>query len=182
MDWNYFFSHLRFRWTATLGIIMQARNCIDRTTHCLMLHALLFSSHWFPFVTAPGQYRNYMVQSKLCCTGWGDESWTAFCWPATATIGGLWAEILTKSTRRPSKWLFNVRVAVGGHQFPFSIAGRQLIAKSFARDRPFTKTWTGPSASRSLDLNMKKFLDDSLDLTWWQRDKKKWCVQNEQRI
>ncbi len=35
---------------------------------------------------------------------WRDESWTAFCGLITATIGGLWAERLVKSTRHPSKW------------------------------------------------------------------------------
>jgi hypothetical protein len=58
----------------------------------------------------------------------------------------------------------NVGAAVGGCQFPCRFAGRQLIAESFVRDRPFTKICMGPSASRSLVLKMKKLLDDSLDL------------------
>jgi hypothetical protein len=44
------------------------------------------------------------------------------------------------------------------------IAGCQLIAKTFARDRPFAKIWAGSSASWSLVLKMKKLLDDGLDL------------------
>jgi hypothetical protein len=27
--------------------------------------------------------------SWVCCTGWGDESWTAFCRPTAAAVGGL---------------------------------------------------------------------------------------------
>ncbi len=52
----------------------------------------------------------------------------------------------------------------GWGQFPCNIAGHQLIAKNFVRDRPFTKICVGPSASRSHVLKMKKLLDDGLDL------------------
>jgi hypothetical protein len=45
------------------------------------------------------------------------------------------------------------------------IAGRQLIAVSFEQDRPFTKIFVDPNASRSLVLKMKKLPDDGLDLT-----------------
>jgi hypothetical protein len=38
-------------------------------------------------------------------------------------------------------------VVVGGCQLWCYIAGRQLIAKSFARDRHFKKICPGPSAS-----------------------------------
>jgi hypothetical protein len=53
---------------------------------------------------------------------------------------------------------------LGGRQFPCYIAGRQLIAKSFAWGRTFTKICAGPSVSRSLVLMMKKLLNDGLDL------------------
>jgi hypothetical protein len=46
-------------------------------------------------------------------TGWGDESWTAFCGPANAAVGGLWAERLAKSARRPSKRHFTYGGASG---------------------------------------------------------------------
>ncbi len=42
-------------------------------------------------------------------TGWGDESWTAFCGSAAAAVGGLWPERLVKSDRRPSKRHFTYR-------------------------------------------------------------------------
>jgi hypothetical protein len=54
---------------------------------------------------------------------------------------------------------------VGGRQQQSYIAGRQLIAKSFVRNRPFTKICLAPSASWSLILKMKKLLNDGLDLT-----------------
>jgi hypothetical protein len=54
--------------------------------------------------------------------------------------------------------------AAGGHELRCYIAGRQLIAKSFARDRPFTKIFPAPSASWSLVFKMKKLLNDGLDL------------------
>ncbi len=44
---------------------------------------------------------------------------------------------------RPSNGI-NVGAAVGGSQCPCSITGRQLIAKSFAQDRHFTKICLGP--------------------------------------
>ncbi len=91
---------------------------------------------------------------------------TAFCRPAAAAVGGLWAERLEKSARRPSKRYLTYG---GSHQLQCYIAGRQLIAKSFARDRPFTKICPAPSASWSLVLKMKKLLNDGLDLTWWPR-------------
>jgi hypothetical protein len=53
------------------------------------------------------------------------------------------------------------------------------LAESFVQDRPFTKIWAGPSASRSLILKMKKLLDDGLDLMWWPRGGKKWCERTE---
>ncbi len=36
-------------------------------------------------------------------TVWGDESWTAFCSPVAAAVGGLCAERLVKPARWPSK-------------------------------------------------------------------------------
>jgi hypothetical protein len=54
--------------------------------------------------------------------------------------------------------------AVGGRQLRCYIAGRQLIAKSFAQDRGFMKICPGPSASWSLVVNTKKLLNDGLDL------------------
>jgi hypothetical protein len=53
----------------------------------------------------------------------------------------------------------------GGRQLQRYIAGCQLTAKSFARDRRFTKIFLAPSASWSLVLKMKKLLNDGLDLT-----------------
>ncbi len=54
--------------------------------------------------------------------------------------------------------------AVGSRQLLCYIAGRLLIAASFARDRHFTKICMGPNASMSIVLKMKKFLNDGLDL------------------
>jgi hypothetical protein len=68
-----------------------------------------------------------------------------------------------------------MRAPVGGRQQRSYIAGRQLIAKSFAQNRPFTKICPAPSASWSLILKMKKLLNDSLDLTWRPSGGKKWC-------
>jgi hypothetical protein len=88
---------------------------------------------------------------------------TAFCEPAT--VGGCEQKDQQNPLGgRPSVDI-NVGAAVGGHQFPGSIAGRQLITESFAQNRCFLKIWVGPSASRSLGLKMKKLLDDSLNLT-----------------
>jgi hypothetical protein len=56
-------------------------------------------------------------------------------------------------------------VPVGGRQLQCHITGCQLIAKSFARDRPFKKIRPAPSASWSLVLKMKKLLNDGLNLT-----------------
>jgi hypothetical protein len=56
-------------------------------------------------------------------------------------------------------------VVVGGRQFTYIITGRQLGAKSFARDRPFMKICPSSSAIRSIILKMKKLLNDGLDLT-----------------
>ncbi len=67
--------------------------------------------------------------------------------------------------------------AVDGRQLRCCIAGRQLIAESFVRDRSFTKICAGPSGSRSL-----VFLNDSLDLMWWPRGGKKPCERTERRI
>jgi hypothetical protein len=53
---------------------------------------------------------------------------------------------------------------VGGRQQRCYIAVRQLIAKSFVRNRPFMKICLAPSTSWSLVLEMKKLLNDGLDL------------------
>jgi hypothetical protein len=54
---------------------------------------------------------------------------------------------------------------VGGRQLQCYIAGRQFIAKSFARNRPFMKICPAPSASWSFIVKMKKLLNDGLNLT-----------------
>ncbi len=56
---------------------------------------------------------------------------------------------------RPSNTL-HMGAPVGGHQQRCYMAGRQLIAKSFARNRPFKKICPAPSASWSLVLKIKK--------------------------
>jgi hypothetical protein len=60
--------------------------------------------------------------------------------------------------------LLHTAAAVGSRQLRRYIAGRKLIAKSFARDRGFMKICPGPSASWSLVVKMKKLLNDGLDL------------------
>ncbi len=75
---------------------------------------------------------------------------------------------------RPSETL-HMGAPVGGRQQRSYIAGRQLIAKSFARNRPFRKICPAPSASWSLVLKMKKLLNDGLDLTWRPSGGKKRC-------
>jgi hypothetical protein len=55
-------------------------------------------------------------------------------------------------------------VVVGGRQLRCYIAGRQLIAKSFAQNRPFMKICPAPSASWSFIVKMKKLLNDGLNL------------------
>ncbi len=64
---------------------------------------------------------------------------------------------------RPSNTL-HMEAPVGGRQLRCYIAGRQLIAKSFARNRRSTKICPAPSASWSLLVKMKKLLNDSLNL------------------
>jgi hypothetical protein len=94
----------------------------------------------------------------------------------------LWVERLVKSFRRPSKRLYTYGAAIGSHQLWCYIAGCQLITKSFARVRPFMKICTGPRAIWILVLQMKKLLDNGLDLTWQPRGRKKRCKRNEQWI
>ncbi len=53
------------------------------------------------------------ISSLYTYTGWGDESWTAFCGPAAAAVWGLWAERLAKSARRPSQRHFTYGGAGG---------------------------------------------------------------------
>jgi hypothetical protein len=54
--------------------------------------------------------------------------------------------------------------AMGGHQLQCYIAGHQLVAKSFTRDRRFTKICPAPSDSWSIVLKMKKLLNAGLNL------------------
>ncbi len=75
-----------------------------------------------------------------------------------------WGAVSGKISGRPSDTV-HMGVPVGGHQQRCYIAGRQLIAKSFARNRPFTKICPAPSASWSLLLKIKKLLNDGLNLT-----------------
>jgi hypothetical protein len=51
-------------------------------------------------------FKSLQIYSMDTHTGWGDDLWTAFCGPAADPVGGLWAEGLAKSARRPSKWHF----------------------------------------------------------------------------
>jgi hypothetical protein len=64
---------------------------------------------------------------------------------------------------RPSDTL-HMGVPVGGRQLLCYIAGRQLIAKSFVRNRPFMKICLAPSTSWSFIVKMKKLLNDGLNL------------------
>ncbi len=83
-----------------------------------------------------------------------------FAGPPPPALWGLWEERLTNPLGGRLSDGINGGAAVGGHQFPCSIAGCQLIAEIFVRDRPFTKVWVGPTTSRSLIPKMKKLLDD----------------------
>ncbi len=75
--------------------------------------------------------------------------------PTAAAVAGLCAVRLIKSARRLSKRHYTY--GGGGGQPAITMLYRwpQLIAESFAWDRPFTKIWAGPSASRSPFLSEK---------------------------
>ncbi len=65
--------------------------------------------------------------------------------PPLSPLGGCERKDLQNQLgSRPSDGI-NVGAAVGSCHFPCSIAGRQLIAKSFARDRCFLKIWPAPA-------------------------------------
>ncbi len=115
-------------------------------------------------------------------TGWTMNHGLLFAGPPPPPLGGCERKDQSNPLGgRPSNTI-HMGVAVGGRPLRCYIAGRQLIAKSFAQDRPFMKICTGPSASWSLGLEMKKLLDDGLDLMSWPRGGKKLCKQNEWRI
>ncbi len=81
------------------------------TTHIYLdLHYSTSEQTFYVQQNGPSLYRYkhtstaVRTENEPACThytGWGDESWTAFCGPAAA-VWGLWAERLVKSARRPS--------------------------------------------------------------------------------
>jgi hypothetical protein len=66
----------------------------------------------------------------IVTTGWGDESWTAFCGPAA--VGGAVSDTI------------HMGAAVGGRQLLCYITGRQLIGGSFAKEQTFHEDLPGP--------------------------------------
>ncbi len=77
------------------------------------------------------------------CIGRGDESWTAFCGPAAAAIGLLWAERLIKSARRLSTWHYTY--GGGGEHLSITV----LSPRALHGTGLFTKIYAGPTSRSS---------------------------------